>query len=110
MQMSNPFLQSQGCLHGGMTATLLDVACGYAGLHTGEVNVEMSGVTVMLNISYLNFVRGGAVIAKGVCSRKGRRIYFSEATLSSEDGELLATAHGCFKQNAGHETGSYSAA
>tara|TARA_R110001606_G_scaffold371194_1_gene527899 strand:- start:766 stop:1161 length:396 start_codon:yes stop_codon:yes gene_type:complete len=126
MQLNNPFIESQGIelirwepdeavfrmlieqhhlnrygyLHGGLIATLLDVACGYAGMDTSMKNSVDYGhsVTVMLNISYLNPIHGGAVIANGVCNRKGRRIYFSEATLSSESGELIATAQGCFKQ------------
>lgn len=124
MQLSNPFLQSlgvelvhwaggeatfhlpiqarhlnrQGMLHGGLVATLLDAACGYAGLHTGEGEEEVHGVTVMLNIAYLKAARSGTVIACGRISRSGRSLYFAEATLTTEGGELLATAQGTFKQ------------
>lgn len=124
MQLHNPFLQSQGVelihwapgeaefhmpikarhlnrqgmLHGGLIATLLDAACGYAGLHTGEGEEELHGVTVMLNIAYLNAARSGTVIARGRVNRQGRSLYFAEATLSSADGELLATAQGSFKR------------
>ncbi|CAD5109969.1 PaaI family thioesterase [Zestomonas carbonaria] len=124
MQLSNPFLQSlgvelvqwapgeaefhmsiqsrhlnrQGMLHGGLVATLLDAACGYAGLHAGDGEEEIHGVTVMLNIAYLKAARSGSVIARGRVSRSGRSLYFAEATLVSEGGELLATAQGTFKQ------------
>lgn len=124
MQLNNPFLQSlgielnrwspgeaefrmpiearhlnrQGMLHGGLIATLLDAACGYAGLHAGESEEEVHGVTVMLNIAYLNAAHSGTVFAKGRGNRQGRSLYFAEATLSSVDGELLATAQGCFKR------------
>jgi uncharacterized protein (TIGR00369 family) len=124
MQLSNPFLQSQGVelvhwvpgeaefhmpiqarhlnrqgmLHGGLVATLLDAACGYAGLHVGEGEEEVHGVTVMLNIAYLSAAREGSVVARGRVSRSGRSLYFAEASLMSTEGVLLATAQGTFKQ------------
>ncbi|WP_342246519.1 PaaI family thioesterase [Pseudomonas sp. OTU5201] len=124
MQLSNPFLQSlgvelvhwavgeaefhmpiearhlnrQGMLHGGLIATLLDAACGYAGLHSAEGEEEVHGVTVMLNIAYLKAARSDRVIARGKVSRSGRSLYFAEAYLVDEEGEVLATAQGTFKQ------------
>ncbi|MDE3738689.1 PaaI family thioesterase [Pseudomonas resinovorans] len=124
MHLSNPFLQSlgvelvywavgeaefhmpiearhlnrQGMLHGGLIATLLDAACGYAGLHSAEGEEEVHGVTVMLNIAYLKAARSGRVIARGRVSRSGRSLYFAEASLVDEEGEVLATAQGTFKQ------------
>ncbi|WP_194790493.1 PaaI family thioesterase [Pseudomonas sp. UFMG81] len=124
MQLSNPFLHSlgvelvawsdggaefhmpiqaqhlnrQGMLHGGLIATLLDAACGYAGLHSPEHEEEVHGVTVMLNISYLSAAREGTVIATGKVTRSGRSLYFVQGTLLSDKGELLATAQGAFKR------------
>ncbi|MFO3724761.1 PaaI family thioesterase [Pseudomonas sp. HLMP] len=124
MQLNNPFLQGlgvelvtwvdgeaefhmpiqaqhlnrQGMLHGGLVATLLDAACGYAGLHASEHEEEIHGVTVMLNISYLSAAREGTVIAKGKVTRSGRSLYFVQGTLTSNQGELLATAQGTFKR------------
>ncbi len=124
MEMNNPFLQSlgielvrwakdeaafhmpiqpqhlnrQGMLHGGLTATLLDAACGYAGLYSGEHEEESHGVTVTLNISYLSAAREGTVIAKGQITCSGRNLYFVQGTLVSDQGELLATAQGAFKR------------
>ncbi|WP_137821538.1 PaaI family thioesterase [Pseudomonas sp. D(2018)] len=124
MHLSNPFLQSlgvelvhwavgeaefhmpiearhlnrQSMLHGGLIATLLDAACGYAGLHSAEGEEEVHGVTVMLNIAYLKAARSGRVIARGRVSRSGRSLYFAEASLVDEEGEVLATAQGTFKQ------------
>ena len=82
-------------------ATLLDAACGYAGLHSAEGEAEVHGVTVMLNIAYLRAARSGTVLARGRVSRNGHRLYFAEASLLDEDGGLLATAQGAFKQGGG---------
>ncbi|BAN48383.1 PaaI family thioesterase [Metapseudomonas resinovorans] len=94
-------LNRQGMLHGGLIASLLDAACGYAGLHAGEGEEEVHGVTVMLNIAYLKPARAGTVIARGRVIRSGRSLYFAEASLATEEGELLATAQGTFKQGGG---------
>lgn len=91
-------LNRQGMLHGGLIATLLDAACGYAGLHADEGEEEVHGVTVMLNIAYLSAAREGRVIARGRVNRRGRSLYFAEASLATAGGELLATAQGTFKQ------------
>ncbi|MNP41202.1 hypothetical protein D3C76_1348910 [compost metagenome] len=88
-------------LHGGLVATLLDAACGYAGLHSAEGEEEAHGVTVMLNIAYLKAARAGCVIARGRVNRSGRSLYFAQASLVTEGGELLATAQGTFKQGGG---------
>ena len=124
MQMHNPFLQSlgvrlvrwspgetefrlviceqhlnrQGALHGGLIATLMDAACGYAGLHAPEGEPESHGLTAMLNIAYLEPSFEGEVQALGRVRRSGRSLYFAEAELRSAEGTLLATAQGTFKR------------
>lgn len=124
MQLHNPFLQSlgarlvrwtpgeaefrlliaeqhrnrQGALHGGLIATLMDAACGYAGLHAAQGEPEIHGLTAMLNIAYLEPSFEGEVIAVGRVRRSGRSLYFAEAELHSAQGALLATAQGTFKR------------
>lgn len=98
MALQPQHLNRQGMLHGGLVATLLDAACGYAGLYSGEGEEEIHGVTVTLNISYLSAAREGTVIAKGEVNRSGRNLYFVQGSLVSDQGELLATAQGAFKR------------
>jgi uncharacterized protein (TIGR00369 family) len=92
-------LNRQGSLQGGVTATLLDAACGYAGLQAEGDDVVGHAVTVMLTISYLAKVDTGRLQATGTVTRAGRSIYFSSAQLTSESGELIATAQGTFKRS-----------
>lgn len=89
-------LNRQGTLQGGVSATLLDAACGYAGLQ-GEDGALGNAVTLMLTISYLGKVSTGRVRAEATVTRAGRSIYFSSAALVSEAGERIATAQGTFK-------------
>lgn len=90
-------LNRQGSLQGGVTATLLDAACGYAGLASDDANGELgNAVTVMLTISYLRRVNAGRLRAVGKVARTGRTMYFSNGELLAEDGSLIATAQGAF--------------
>jgi uncharacterized protein (TIGR00369 family) len=91
-------LNRQGTLQGGVSATLLDAACGYAGLQA-ENGTMGNAVTLMLTISYLGRVSTGRVRATGTVTRAGRSIYFSSAELVSSDGECIATAQGTFKRS-----------
>lgn len=99
MTISPKHLNRQGSLQGGVSATLLDAACGYAGLATGNGETLGNAVTVMLNISYLRRVDSGRIRAIGTVTRMGRSVYFSAAELLTEDGQLIATAQGVFKRN-----------
>jgi uncharacterized protein (TIGR00369 family) len=91
-------LNRQSNLHGGVAATLLDAACGYAGLITTPDTEPGNASTVMLTISYLDKVASGRIRAVGRVTRRGRSLYFSAGELLTEDGLLLATAQGAFKR------------
>jgi uncharacterized protein (TIGR00369 family) len=92
-------LNRSASLHGGVVATLLDAACGYAGLHAEDGEAPPAqAVTVMLAISYLGRVDAGRIRALGRVTGGGRKVYFSSAELIAEDGRLIATAQGSFKR------------
>ena len=91
-------LNRQGSLQGGVTATLLDAACGYAGLKTPE-GVTSEALTLMLNVSYIAAARAGTVRARGELSGGGRGVYFSRGRVTTADGQtVIATAEGVFKR------------
>jgi len=94
-------LNRQGSLQGGVAATMLDAACGYAGLASEEgASIVGNAVTVTLAISYLSKVRTGRLRANGSVTRTGRSMYFATGELvAAESGELIATAQGAFKRN-----------
>lgn len=92
-------LNRQASLQGGVTATLLDAACGYAGLSNAEGDVLGHAVTIMLTISYLSKVNTGRVRAVGSVTRSGRSVYFSSAELLTDSDVLVATAQGTFKRS-----------
>ncbi len=79
-------------VHGGVIATLLDSAIGYAVVSTLALGQGFS--TLQLNVNYLRPLRpdSGAAEVTGRVIRKGRRIVVAEAALHGADGKLCANA------------------
>jgi len=92
-------LNRQGSVQGGVTATLLDAACGYAGLPAGRDGALGHAVTVMLTISYLSKASTGRLRATAQVTRAGKSLYFASAELTTNAGVLVATAQGTFKRS-----------
>ena len=91
-------LNAMSLLQGGVIATLLDTACGYAGVMAEPDGHSGGAVTVTLTINYLSKVAAGRIHALGVVSRVGKRLYFADGTLTTADGRLVAKAHGVFQR------------
>ena len=91
-------LNRQGSVQGGVIATMLDAACGYAGLPVGPDGALGHAVTAMLSISYLAKASTGRLRAAATVTRAGNSLYFASAQLISDAGVLIATAQGTFKR------------
>ncbi|MGC7873239.1 PaaI family thioesterase [Desulfosporosinus sp. SYSU MS00001] len=81
-----------GTLHGGATATLIDVCMGMACFTKG-----VTVVTGNINISYLSPGRASnKIIAVGQVIRSGKTTFFAEASLEDEKGQIIAKGTGTF--------------
>jgi len=87
-------LNPGGIIHGGVIASLLDIAIGLA-LRT-RLSVEFAHVTTQLHINYLKPCRSGRVTAIGKALHQGRRTGYGEATLTDDRDRVLARASGSF--------------
>jgi len=87
-EFGNPF----GVLHGGIAATLLDSAMGCA-VHT-TLPADMVYTSLDISVRYIRTgsIDGGELRAEGRVMHRGRKIRTAEATLTDENGQLLATA------------------
>ncbi len=90
-------LNRTGKVHGGVLCTLLDAACGYAGLYTAENQVPLQSVTLSLTTNFLDSGTGILLIAKGMIEKKGRNVYFARSEIWLDDALLIATGIGTFK-------------
>jgi uncharacterized protein (TIGR00369 family) len=81
-----------GSVHGGYAATLLDSACGCAA-HS-RLSATQGYTTLELKVSYHKAMTRdtGLVRAVGTVVSIGRRVAFSEATLTDAAGRLYASA------------------
>lgn len=89
--------QGLGFIHGGITATMADTAAGWAVYSMLEK--KTASVTSDLNIKYLRPGVGEKCIAIGKVLKPGKKFYFSEAEVYSEQGGvriLIAKASGTF--------------
>jgi uncharacterized protein (TIGR00369 family) len=91
-------LNRRGRVQGGVIATLLDAACGYAGLLSPSSSQPAEGATITLTVNYLAKLTAGTVRAVGRSTGGGRSIYFSSGELYSPEGMLAATAQGSFRR------------
>ena len=81
--------QQQGFLHGGVLATLADVACGYAALTRMPDDCEV--LTVEFKINFLKAAKTDRLIAVGQVVQAGRTLTVCEGSVfDSTRATLLA--------------------
>lgn len=86
--------QQIGLVHGGVTATIADVAAGFAGFTL--VGPDEHTVTAELKVSYFRKGLGAKLRAVGTVAKAGNSMHFCEASVycANDDGEeeLIAKA------------------
>jgi uncharacterized protein (TIGR00369 family) len=83
--------------HGGVLATLLDSAAGFAAAFVDDPEQPRAVVTLSLNVLFIGQARlGDTLIARGKRIGGGKSIAFAEAEVTS-DGRTIARAEGTFK-------------
>lgn len=94
-----------GMLHGGLTATLLDAACGFTAsrmfsdLEGGGDVVKTPLVTVSLTVNYVGGAHvGQRVTATGHPAGGGRKTAHVTGEVRDQDDRLVATATGVFRR------------
>lgn len=84
------FANPQGAIQGGFLAAMLDDAMGPALFTT--LAAEDFAPTIEMKVNFLRPARPGPLMAEGRVVHQTRSLAFLEGTLSTEDGELIATA------------------
>lgn len=87
------FGNRRGLLHGGVIATLFDIAMGT--LHRETLG---PGTTVALNTHYLRPVELGLITCEARFLKKGRRVSFLEARMRDAKGTDAAFATGTWNR------------
>jgi uncharacterized protein (TIGR00369 family) len=84
----------QGLVHGGVLATLADVAMGLA-VRTA-IPAGRRHVTIEMTVHFLRPATPGAIVATGTTVGVGSQIAFAEASLTDGNGTLLARSSGTY--------------
>ena len=86
-----------GFLHGGVIASLLDIAGAVCGSY--GVSEKLVSVTINLNCNYMSPHRADTVVAEGELIRITKSLFFAQARLfDPEHNRLCATATGTYKR------------
>lgn len=97
----------QGILHGGVIASVLDMAGGMVVIasaihrHPESSIEELSKIvsfcsTIDLHVNYINPGKGTTFIAKSWLTKSGHTISFTRMELFNQDENLIATASGTY--------------
>jgi uncharacterized protein (TIGR00369 family) len=86
-----------GGLHGGVLATLIDTACGYAGTFVPG-GPPRSGLTLALTTQFLAPARhGSTLVAEARRTGGGTSIFFAACEVRDQHGMLIARGDGTFR-------------
>jgi uncharacterized protein (TIGR00369 family) len=89
-----PFhLNGNGTLHGGVYATLIDNAMGFAVAALARVRIA----TTQMNVHFLGPVSAGRITCTADVVHRTRRTATAEAKVRDADGNLLAMGTGAFR-------------
>lgn len=97
LQLASKHGNRYGIPHGGVHATLLDTAMGFAGCYTGDKATPQLAMTLSLTVQYLSRPKGSLLIATGQKTGGGRKTFFAEGQITDETGELIAKGTGTFR-------------
>ncbi len=91
-------INRSGLLHGGVLATVINAACGFAGCYEAPPGQGRRALTLSLTTQYLGPVAAGTrLTATATRSGGGRTIFFSSCAVRDAEGRLVATGSGTFK-------------
>lgn len=88
IDLAQKHLQPFGVVHGGVFSSILDAAAFWAVYTTLDESLGMT--TVDLKVNYLAPASDGKLIARGTCIKSGKTLGLAEATVSAQDGRILA--------------------
>ena len=94
-------LNNASNLHGGVVASLLDVAMGLCGTYTPDPDQRRVAITLSMNVNFSAPAGEGArVRAVATCRKQGHKIFMASCDLLDEHDTLLAFGEGVFKKGA----------
>ncbi len=98
LQIDDRHMNRSGILHGGVMATLIDSACGFAGCYRAPPQAKRRAMTLSLHSQFLGAVLPGATLtAEATKTGGGKQIFFSSCEVRDQDGNLVGRGDGTFR-------------
>ncbi|SEA80500.1 acyl-CoA thioesterase [Thalassobacillus cyri] len=83
-----------GTVHGGVYASILDTTMGIL----IRSIVKKPAITIHLDVNFFLPVTKGVLISEGSIIKQGKKIIVAEASITNENGDLLAKGSGTFQR------------
>lgn len=103
LEMEHKHTNRAGLLHGGVLATLIDTACGFAATFCPLPGRVRRVVTLSLTTNFTGQARHGTLRAVAKKTGGGSRIVFCQADVLDGHGTLIASGQGSFRYRSGSE-------
>jgi len=99
VDLTHDHLNPLGLVHGGLCASMLDVALAMSGSYRPAPEGLYPGLTLSLTTQYLAPLQleDGFALAKAQRTGGGKSVFFAEGEVLAPDGRLIASASGVFK-------------
>ena len=102
--LASKHLNRSGVIHGGLLATMIDAACGYAGCYCDTPGNVRMAVTLSLTTSYLGSTSSGLLRCTANKRGGGRRIFSATAEVLTGDGAMIALGQSTYRYRSGSES------
>lgn len=96
LQVRPDHLNVGGAVHGGVIATMVDVAVGVACHSMDPGGLRRPQATTELSVTFLRAGRNGPLSCVARMRRRGRSLAVGEAEVSDADGRLLAVGRATY--------------
>ena len=97
LELKDHHFNLYGIPHGGVHATLLDIAMGTAASFPDNSGLEVDSVTLNLSVDYIAPPASKILIARGKVTKKGKSIAYCAAEIFDKDNTLVASGRSIFK-------------
>lgn len=103
LTLEKKHLNRNHAVHGGVLATLIDVAGGRCGTYCPVAGNLRKSVTVSLTTAFLRQARHGKLIAEGRRLEAGTRLFTAMIEVHDEAGRIVGSGQGTYKYLRGSE-------
>jgi uncharacterized protein (TIGR00369 family) len=96
-------LNRSGVVHGGVLATLIDAAAGFAGCYCSVPGNVRRALTLSVTTHFTGQSRSGTIRTVARKRAGGRTIYFASVEVFNEQDELIAIGEATYRYRSGSE-------